>query len=337
MTSEKWSNEKANAWYSQKPWLKGFNYVPSNAVNSTEMWQDETFVPAIIHRELKIASEIGFNSCRVFLQYIVWKDNPQGFISRLEEFLQIAAANNLTVMPVFFDDCNFAGKEPYLGKQDEPRHGVSNSQWTPCPGPTLALDPAEMPMLKEYLQSIMHRYASDKRILLWDMYNEPGNLEAKGSSLPLLEASFKWSREIDPSQPLTCAVWLLPYDSECDAVCLEESDIISFHDYNTYDITAKAITGLAVHGRPILCTEWLNRPGNNRIETHIPLFKANNVGIFNWGLINGRTQTNLAGYTIHGEPDPNPAEWQHDFFHGDYTPYSADEIAYMKDIFVNGK
>ena len=333
INAKKWSEEKAWAWYGQKPWIRGFNYVPSNAVNSTEMWQEETFSPGIIDKELKLAKKTGFNACRVFLQYIVWKDNPSALIGRFEKFIEITSANGLSVMPIFFDDCAFAGKEPSLGPQDDPIPGVHNSRWTASPGSTLALNPNEAPLLRKYLQSIMSLYASDERILIWDMYNEPGNSDMKDKSAPLLESAFTWAREVNPKQPLTCAVWLLPYDSKCDSICLELSDIISFHDYNNYDITEKAISDLARQGRPILCTEWLNRPGGNRVETHMPLFKAKKVGIFNWGLINGKTQTHLSGHTMLGEPDPNPAEWQHDFFHIDYTPYLADEIAFIKDIF----
>ena len=38
-----WTLEKIWNWYQKQPWIVGFNYLPSNAVNSTEMWQKETF------------------------------------------------------------------------------------------------------------------------------------------------------------------------------------------------------------------------------------------------------------------------------------------------------
>ena len=32
-----WSSEKANAWYGQIKWQVGLNFVPSNAINPTDM------------------------------------------------------------------------------------------------------------------------------------------------------------------------------------------------------------------------------------------------------------------------------------------------------------
>ena len=48
----RWSIERAKEWYEQRPWTCGFNYVPSTAVNSTEMWQAESFDLKTIAREL---------------------------------------------------------------------------------------------------------------------------------------------------------------------------------------------------------------------------------------------------------------------------------------------
>ena len=48
----KWTPEKTGEWYAKQPWLFGFNFVPSTAVNDTEMWQDATFDPKTIDREI---------------------------------------------------------------------------------------------------------------------------------------------------------------------------------------------------------------------------------------------------------------------------------------------
>jgi len=74
-----WSAEKANEWYSQHKWLTGANYIPANAINQLEMWQAETFDPATIDKELGWAESIGFNTLRVFLHSVAWKEDPAGF------------------------------------------------------------------------------------------------------------------------------------------------------------------------------------------------------------------------------------------------------------------
>jgi len=55
-----WTAEQANEWYAGQPWLCGPNFLPSTAVNSTDMWQAESFDLETIDRELGWAEEIGF-------------------------------------------------------------------------------------------------------------------------------------------------------------------------------------------------------------------------------------------------------------------------------------
>ena len=50
--AERWTEIKANVWYRQQPWLTGANYIPANAINELEMWQEATFDPARIDLEL---------------------------------------------------------------------------------------------------------------------------------------------------------------------------------------------------------------------------------------------------------------------------------------------
>ncbi len=73
-----WSAEKAWAWSIQQPWLVGCNFLPSTAVNDVEMWQKETFDPQTIDRELGWAQELGFNTVRVFVNYVVWEADAAG-------------------------------------------------------------------------------------------------------------------------------------------------------------------------------------------------------------------------------------------------------------------
>src|SRR5256885_3160633 len=84
---EQWTARQANDWYRQKPELIGCNFIPSTAINELEMWQADTFDPATIDRELGWAQGLGFNSARVFLHNLPWKEDSQGFIQRIDQFL----------------------------------------------------------------------------------------------------------------------------------------------------------------------------------------------------------------------------------------------------------
>jgi len=202
-----WSAEPAFGWYRARPWVCGFNYVPSSALNSTEMWQRSTFDLATIVRELGWAAEIGLNSCRVFVQYLVWQDDPEGMLDRLDRFLDVADHYGISTVPILFDDCAFAGKQPYLGPQDAPDPGVHNSGWTPSPGHERVIDRQAWPDLERYVAALVQRFGDDERVLAWDLYNEPGNGGMGDKGMPLLREVFTWARRYSPGQPLTAAVW----------------------------------------------------------------------------------------------------------------------------------
>ena len=92
-----------------------------------------------------MAAGLGYNTVRVFLQFMVWEADPEGHNERLETFLRLADAAGITMMPILFDDSRFDDRDPYPGRQDEPKPGVHNSRWTPSPGYATADDPARWP------------------------------------------------------------------------------------------------------------------------------------------------------------------------------------------------
>jgi len=324
----RWTHDKAWSWYRSFPWICGFNYIPSIAVNSTEMWQQETFDLKTIDRELGWAENIGFNSCRVFLQYLVWQDDPDGLINRIDQFLKIAATHGLSTMFCLFDDCAFSGKQPYLGRQDDPIPGVHNSAWTPSPGHERVTNRSFWPQLKKYVTSIISRFRKDQRILAWDIYNEPGNANLGDKSLPLLHEAFKWARESKPQQPLTTGVWNKKLEKITETI-LELSDIITFHNYDDLSAVQNQISWLKSYQRPIICTEWMARPRGSLFQTHLPFFKKENIGCYFWGLVNGKTQTHFPWGSKPGSPEPKL--WFHDLLHSDGTPYCNEEIEIIRE------
>lgn len=319
----RWTPERAWQWYQQHPWLVGFNYVPSTACNTTEWWQQETFDPATVDRELGWAEKLGFNTTRAFLQYLVWKHDADGFKKRLGVFLELAAKHGITVMPVLFDDCAFGDPpllDPGLGRQREPIPGMILPSWTPSPGRKLAADPAERPRLRAYVQDLVRTFGQDRRVIAWDLFNEPMNVAATGRPEWLREI-FAWARETAPRQPLTTSVW--NDNRDVNPVMLEESDVTSFHLYADGAAMWRRIADLKKLDRPVICTEWMARLQGSRWDTDLPLFKAEGVGCYNWGLVNGRTQCQFAWYHKRGSPEPTV--WFHDLFHADGRPYEASE------------
>ena len=85
--TRRWSEQKANDWYAQQPWLVGSNYIPKSAINQLEMWQEATFDPAEIDKELGWAEGLGMNTMRVFLHDLLWQQDAPGFRKRIDQFL----------------------------------------------------------------------------------------------------------------------------------------------------------------------------------------------------------------------------------------------------------
>lgn len=323
----RWTPQKAWDWHKARPWLVGCNFLPSTAVNDVEMWQKESFDPKTIDRELGWAHGLGFNSVRVFLNFVAWKDDPAGLKERLDEFLTIADRHRISVMPVLLDDCNFAGREAAAGRQGEPVPGVHNSQWVSSPPLKMVADRSAWPDIEKYVKDVVGRFGADKRVVVWDLYNEPGNSGMGTKSRPLLEAAFAWARQAKPAQPLTVAAWA-DFNDPVQRRMMELSDVISFHGYDAPPGVEAKLRVCGEHSRPVICTEWLHRGGGNTVQALLPVFRDRKVGCYHWGLVAGRTQTFMPWGSAPGTPVPKL--WQHDLLHKDGTPFDPAEVQLLR-------
>jgi hypothetical protein len=321
-----WTIERAREWEAQQPWLVGCNFIPSYAVNQLEMWQAGTFDPDIIARELGLAAGLGMNTVRVYLHDLDYAADPDGFKHRVDLFLALAGGKGIRPAFVFFDDC--WNPDPQLGTQPEPRAGVHNSGWVQSPGERAVLDPAQWPRLERYVMDVIGTFGSDERVLMWDLYNEPGNRNLGERSLPLLQAAFDWARANRPDQPITAGVWC--QNDALNTLQLAASDVITFHNYDAPDRLEAHIAELKQHGRPVMCTEYMARTRGSTFEACLPIFKREHVGCYNWGLVAGKTNTIYPWDTP--MPGSAPPTWFHDIFRSDGTPFSEEEVAMIRAL-----
>ena len=323
-----WSLEKANAWYKEHQWITGANFLPSTAINQLEMWQAETFDPETIDRELGWAEGIGFNTMRVYLHSLAWKGDAEGFKKRVGDYLAIANKHGIKTIFVFFDDC--WNKVPSPGKQPEPKPGVHNSGWVQDPGQPMSSDTTLFPQLEKYVKDVMTHFSKDKRILLWDLYNEPGNSGKKDSSLPLLKKVFQWAREVNPEQPISVGLWAWDLE-KLNAFQLQNSDVLTYHNYEDPQWHLRVIELLKANGKPMICTEYMARTRNSRFSNVLPLLKKHNIGAINWGFVAGKSNTIYAWDTPIADGS-QPDEWFHDIYFPDGTPYRQDEVNLIKKL-----
>ena len=327
----RWSEQRANKWYAEMPWISGCNYIPSNAINQIEMWSAKTFDPKRIDQELGWAQQLGFKTMRVFLSSVVYEHSPKELKKNISTFLDICQRHNIRPFFVFFDDCWNA--ESSYGDQPAPKTGVHNSGWVQDPSVSLRNDTTTLfPKLERYVKDIVKTFGQDKRVLMWDLYNEPGNGSHFGNSLPLLLNAFQWARSVNPSQPLTAGVWNRDKKfKELNAFQLNNSDVISYHDYRKPEEHAIQIEYLLMLDRPLICTEYMARRSDCYFYNTMPMLKKHNVMAINWGFVTGKTNTRYAWNEPY-EDGSEPLEWFHDILNADGTPHNNGDITVIKTM-----
>jgi hypothetical protein len=115
---------------------------------------------------------------------------------------------------------------------------------------------------------------------------------------------------------------------------LSLSDVVSFHAYTDAAKFRKAAVALATYHRPILCTEYMARSAHSTIEGTLPIAKELHIAVYNWGLVNGKTQTHLPWDSwkkayVNGR---EPSIWFHDIFYSDGRPYSQREFDFIRKL-----
>ena len=314
------------------------------------MWQKDSFDPQRIDVELGWAEGLGMNTMRVFLHDLLWQQDEAGFKQRLDTFLAIAQKHHIRPVFVLFDSC----WDPYpkLGPQHQPIPGVHNSGWVQSPGAKALEDPSQYPRLETYVKGVVGAFANDPRILGWDLWNEPdndnggatgsyGRLDPKNKTdliVKLLPQVFAWARSANPSQPLTSGVWKGDWSSPTKLsamarVQLDQSDVISFHNYSWPEDFEARVVSLQQYHRPLLCTEFMARPAGSTFDAILPIAKKYKVAAINWGFVAGKTQTYLPWDSWYRPyvliP---PVVWFHEVFHTDGTPYREREATIIRTL-----
>lgn len=343
----KWSKEKAWEWYNSRPWIRGCNYMSASCANRVDQWQSLHFDEYLeeTENELKVMRELGFNSVRLILEYVVWEKEHDSFLVNFERYISLMAKYGISCTIVLANDCmppkTELWKTPDIGEQHydwgyhggrkHSQHGRHN-----CPAPHYYFDD-EVSREKyfEMVKEIVTLYKDDERILMWDLFNEPGNSNREDITMPYLVRMFETVREINPSQPLTVAAWWFDqndfHTSSVNKYALENSDIITYHNYSRYDEHIRVLKYLKSLGRPIINTEWLARCTGNTVFDNFPLFYLEKIGCYCWGFVAGKYQT-YEPYEGHWQwysDDKNApidfTKWFHDLYRPSLRPYDPKE------------
>ncbi|OLL28552.1 carbohydrate-binding protein [Burkholderia sp. SRS-W-2-2016] len=269
----------------------GAVYVPSNAVNAIDFWQN--YDPEIVNRELTYAQTYGMNTIAVYLHYLTWANDRVAFLSKFENLLTIAARHGIKVSPIFYDDCWDAN--PQYGPQAAPVWGVHNSRWVQSPGtpveqayfqPSAANSAITYKQsLASYITDFVAPHRNDSRIIFWETMNEPGcsgNGSLQNTRAVLMNDARIAILNAGATQPINA-----PQVQEDEGTYF--SDFYAFHPYNN------PYTGPA-NGSSIsaLNSETLQRGFTGTAGQTMPGIVANyggSTGFVVWELMIGRTNT----------------------------------------------
>ncbi len=355
----RWSKEQAWTWYDSRPWLRGCNYMSADCANRIDQWQalgfEERFETT--ERELQLMQKTGFNTVRLIPEYVVWKEEHDGFMVRFDRYLSLCAKYGISCMIVLANDCmppkNEYWKKPQLGEQawvigyHGGKKSAQHSAFSSVAPHFYFDDPDECEHYFAMVRELVTKYRTDARICIWDVYNEPGNGHRTEVTPPVLQRMFDTVRACAPTQPLTCAMWTYrqlssagtndPYQ-KINRIILDNVDLVSYHFYGDYNTHVKIIRYLKTFGRPILNTEWLGRIFHNDVFSLFPLFYLEKIGCYNWGFVAGKYQTyepwegTWSAYDTGGAQDVDFTKWFHDLYRPSHHPYDPKEIAVIQEF-----
>ena len=350
----RWTAEEANSWYQHFPWLRGSNFLPSNVVNRLDMYQSYLCEEhlAITDKELSVSEELGFNTVRLWLDFDCYYLEKDKYLDILEKYISLCAKHHHFVMIVITheEDLPYGERfvqerrlgeqvkrfthfnrdyEDYLAHYSERKHYLEYEEIRP--------------LFLEMVDKVVKKYSKDDRIIVWNIYNEPG-ITIGDRSIPIVQLLANLVRSNDPIQPLCSDIWRNinddgSFQSDAEKIGFELSDIISYHCYGNLASFRRRLKILKQHyQRPIFVTEWLQRVNHNTVEEIYPLMAEEKVACYCWGFVNGDTFTDEPWNDIwlQYEKDKNVdydfTKWQHNLYRRNLLPYNPKEIEIIKRV-----
>jgi len=264
--------------------IRGFNYQPGYGANGYEIWY--YFKPDIIDKEIYIGKKYfpGINTLRIWLSWDAYLRDKGKFKNNFEIFISFAEKYNIKFIPVLF---NAWQGFPYFG-------GIGLGHITEWKGRPSYYEKYFI----SYIEDIIGSFKNDKRIILWDLCNEPSCICFMDSSGKEKNLVIKWlsflyeiCKKFKPEQPLT--IGSVPNINEIK-IFEPISDVITFHPYfaknawvknkrNLSNLLDECVKFANERNKPLLATEtgWGSLSDEERVETlefELSELKKRNIG-----------------------------------------------------------
>lgn len=267
---------------------------------------------------IAICAHMGYNSVR-------WWPNGgsvDAYIQSVEQWAAWADKYGMTVSPVFSFVYGFYGE-----------NGSESS----------------LKSMETWVRRITRHFRGDKRIVLWDIWNEPNMSDGKTEGMmSWISQMVKWMQQEGCTQPISSSiVWdtgvgLNNATATGQRLIRENTerlmDVHNYHDYSCQDgfnqETPSMYARLKRLGdRPLVCTECMTRVNGSTYARTLIDFAKYNINFYTWGL---------------SACDPNwEVKWDrstfynwdpmfHNALYADNEPYNESEPQWVKNFDFQG-
>jgi len=254
--------------------LKDYSFV--RGVNYGMQGDQQT-----IERDLGYAKRVNLNSTRIWLSYLAYEKDPQGYIEKLRNYIRTSNRLGFSTMPILFNGNNL---NPDTLKPEFRARGDA------------------------YVKAIVEAIKDEPGLLIWDIMNEPMTNDYVGHATP--------EEKQERQDEITAFIrYYLPLVKKLDSVNavtvgyekssqLEPTadlvDVITFHDYTQLRSTIEAAYKTAEdvakkYGKPMMNTETACIARANPYDVVLQIAEEHKTGwyLFNliiqgyWGEVHG--------------------------------------------------
>ncbi|MBQ6186164.1 MAG: hypothetical protein IJK48_09885 [Bacteroidales bacterium] len=278
--------------------------------------QPESAYPGMTNLEiLRKAADLGFNSVRFWLKGA----DVNAQIAYIKKMADEAESCGMTISPVL------SLQREYFNDKENEKENLKKAE--------------------ELVKTLIRPFANDERIVLWDIWNEPGFKTGDPETfreMEWLEKMVHWCREENLCQPITASIiWDPDRDADVSSPTWEKRrqveammDLHNFHSYDCarnfgaeIDYTLDRIRKIS--NRPIVCTEAMIRVNGSSVQRTLPVFAREHVHVYLWGLYNNDWNWSVKwGRSTYDAFDP----MFHDFLWADGDAYDAREFPFIRNF-----
>ena len=252
--------------------IKGFNHEPDFDIYTHEQ--------AV--REMGYAQRLGLNSCRLFMPLRFWRNNREGFLSHLLDFVRTAWGHGISTTPILM--------MPYF-TDDQTEYWLNDDLQPEIPGCYLK---ENYHIGEAFVTDVVKLLKDEPGLLFWDVMNEPSwhgflinivDPQEKQRRLDMvwkfLHHFVKLTRDLDPVNALGIGHTFIE-DTESSKTG-DMVDIIIFHDYletrSRIEGTCKRALELSEkYGKPVINNETGCLCRANPYDAAIEIHDRYNIG-----------------------------------------------------------